>query len=75
MEKFLIKLLSSSRDLDGKIYVQFVPDNEYELIIKKNDFTDAEQINDYGYLESVKVELFEGLADAFGDEFTNKYEL
>lgn len=75
MEKFLIKLLTQRRSQNDKIYVEFVPDNEYDDNIKKCDEIDSEQVNDYGYLEQVKVDLYDGLEDAYKEEFTNKYEL
>lgn len=75
MEPFLIRIETKRREIENKIYVEFVPDNEFEQIVKKCDLIESEQINDYVYLENVKIELFDALKDAFGSEFTNKYEL
>ena len=75
MEKFLIRLENKRNNYDGNFYVEFVPDNEFEFTVKKCDLIEFEQINDYNYLGSVKAELFDALSDAFGIDFTNKYEM
>jgi hypothetical protein len=75
MEKFLIELHKKNRQSDGNIYVEFIPDNEFENDVKKCDVIPSDQITDYGYLEAVTTELFNLLAEMYGAEFTNKYEL
>lgn len=75
MENFLIELNKKQRQSDGNVYVEFIPDNEYGNDVKKCDVIPYEQITDYVYLEAVKTELFNLLAEMYGAEFTNKYEL
>ncbi|CAB4152272.1 hypothetical protein UFOVP611_2 [uncultured Caudovirales phage] len=75
MEKFLIELYKKNRQTDGNYYVEFIPDNEFENDVKKCDVIPSDQITDYVYLEAVKTELFNLLAEMYGTEFTNKYEL
>lgn len=75
MEKFLIELHKKQRQTENNYYVEFIPDNEFENDVKKCDLIPFDQINDYGYLEEVKTDLFNLLVEKYGSEFTNKYEL
>jgi len=75
MENFLIEINKKQRQHDGNVYIEFIPDNEFENDVKKCDIIPSEQITDYVYLEAVKTELFNLLVDMYGVEFTNKYEL
>ena len=74
-EKFTIKIFQKRRESDRKYYVEFIPDNEYERTIKKCDLIDQDLISDFNYLESVRVELFQGLSEAYGELFTSIFEL
>jgi len=75
MEKFIIKLITEVRQDNNLVYVEFVPNNEYEYIVKKCDTIPSDEVTDYVYLESVKTELYNILEDMYGQEFTDKYEL
>lgn len=75
MEIFKIKLEKKIRQGDNLFYVEFIPDNEYDEIVRKCDTITLDQVTDYVYLESVKTELYNILEDIYGTEFTNKYEL
>ena len=56
-------------------YVEFVPDNEYDDAVKKCDTVSQATLDDYVYLESVKVELYNLLTEMFGTEFTDQYSM
>lgn len=75
MEKFIIKLITEVRQDNNLVYVEFVPNNEYEYIVKKCDTIASDEVTDYVYLENVKTELYNILEDMYGQEFTDKYEL
>jgi hypothetical protein len=75
MENFLIELHKKQRQSDGNVYVEFIPDNEFENDVKKCDIIPSEQLTDYVYLEAVKTELFNLLSEMYGTDFTHKYEL
>jgi len=75
MEKFIIELSKEVRQDTNMLYVEFIPKNEYNEIIKKCDTIPVEEVSDYVYLESVKVELYNLLTEIYGTEFTDKYEL
>jgi hypothetical protein len=75
MEIFKIELAKKIRQGNNLFYVEFVPDNEYDEIVRKCDTITLDQVTDYVYLESVKTELYNILEDMYGTEFTDKYEL
>lgn len=75
MTPFKIILSKKSRVENNLFYVEFVPNNEYDDVVKKNDTVTQETLEDYLYLESVKIELYNLLEDMYGTEFTDKYEL
>ena len=75
MEKFIIELSKEVRQDNNMLYVEFIPKNEYNEIVKKCDTIPVEEVSDYVYLESVKVELYNLLTKIYGTEFTDKYEL
>jgi hypothetical protein len=75
MEIFKIELAKKIRQGNNLFYVEFVPDNEYDEIVRKCDTITLDQVTDYIYLESVKTELYNILEDMYGTEFTDKYEL
>jgi len=75
MEKFIIELSKEVRQDTNMLYVEFIPKNEYNEIVKKCDTIPVEEVSDYVYLESVKVELYNLLTEIYGTEFTDKYEL
>lgn len=75
MEIFNIELAKKVRQGDNLFYVEFVPQNEYDDVVKKCDTIPSEEITDYLYLENVKTELYNLLVEMYGTEFTDKYEL
>lgn len=75
MTPFRIILSKKSRVETNLFYVEFVPDNEYDDSVKKCDTVTQETLDDYVYLESVKVELYNLLTEMFGTEFTDQYSL
>lgn len=75
MTPFRIILSKKSRVETNLFYVEFVPDNEYDDSVKKCDTITQETLDDYVYLESVKVELYNLLTEMFGTEFTDQYSL
>ena len=75
MTPFKIILSKKSRVETNLFYVEFVPDNEYDDSVKKCDTVTQETLDDYVYLESVKVELYNLLTEMFGAEFTDQYSL
>jgi hypothetical protein len=75
MEIFNIELTKKIRQGNDLFYVEFVPQNEYDDVVKKCDAITSEQITDYLYLEKVKTELYNLLSEMYGTEFTDKYEL
>jgi hypothetical protein len=75
MEKFIIELSKEVRQDNNMLYVEFIPKNEYNEIVKKCDTIPVEKVSDYVYLESVKVEFYNFLTEIYGKEFTDKYEL
>ena len=75
MTPFKIILSKKSRVETNLFYVEFVPDNEYDDSVKKCDTITQETLDDYVYLESVKVELYNLLTEMFGTEFTDQYSL
>jgi hypothetical protein len=75
MTPFLIILSTKRRVENSLFYVEFVPDNEYEFEVKKSDTVSQATLDDYVYLESVKVELYNLLTEMFGAEFTDQYSL
>jgi hypothetical protein len=75
MIPFTIIEIKKMRVEDNLFYVEFVPDNEYDDAVKKNDTVTQATLDDYIYLESVKVELYNLLSEIFGTQFTDKYEL
>lgn len=75
MTPFTIIEIKKMRVENNLFYVEFVPDNEYYDVVKKNDTVTQETLEDYVYLESVKIELYNLLEDMYGTEFTDKYEL
>lgn len=75
MEIFNIELTKKVRQSNDLFYVEFVPDNEYDETVKKCDIVSKATLEDYVYLESVKVELYNLLTEMYGTEFTDKYSL
>jgi len=75
MTPFTIIEIKKMRLENNLFYVEFVPNNEYDDVVKKNDTVTQETLEDYLYLESVKIELYNLLEDLYGTEFTDKYEL
>jgi hypothetical protein len=75
MTPFTIIEIKKMRLENNLFYVEFVPNNEYDDVVKKNDTVTQETLEDYLYLESVKIELYNLLEDMYGTEFTDKYEL
>ena len=75
MTPFKIILSKKIRVETNLFYVEFVPDNEYDDCVKKCDTITQETLDDYVYLESVKVELYNLLTEMFGTEFTDQYSL
>ncbi len=75
MTPFKIILAKKIRVENSLLYVEFVPDNEYDDTVKKCDTITQETLDDYIYLESVKTELYNILSEMFGVEFTDKYSL
>ena len=75
MEIFNIELAKKVRQENNLFYVEFVPQNEYEDIVKKCDTIPLDEVTNYVYLENVKTELYSLLEDLYGAEFTDKYEL
>jgi hypothetical protein len=75
MTPFKIILSKKIRVETNLFYVEFVPDNEYDDSVKKCDTITQETLDDYVYLESVKVELYNLLTEMFGTEFTDQYSL
>ena len=75
MTPFKIILSKKIRVETNLFYIEFVPDNEYDDSVKKCDTITQETLDDYVYLESVKVELYNLLTEMFGTEFTDQYSL
>jgi hypothetical protein len=75
MEKFTIELIKKVRQENDMLYVEFIPQNEYDETVKKCDVIPSAEVSDYVYLESVKTEMYDILEDMYGTEFTDKYEL
>jgi hypothetical protein len=75
MTPFTIIQIKKIRVENNLFYIEFVPDNEYEDVVKKNDTVTQATLDDYVYLESVKVELYNLLTEMFGTEFTDQYSL
>ena len=75
MTPFKIILSKKIRVETNLFYIEFVPDNEYDDSLKKCDTITQETLDDYVYLESVKVELYNLLTEMFGTEFTDQYSL
>jgi hypothetical protein len=75
MTPFKIILAKKIRVENSLLYVEFVPDSEYDDTVKKCDTITQETLDDYIYLESVKTELYNILSEMFGVEFTDKYSL
>jgi hypothetical protein len=75
MEIFNIEITKKVRQGENLFYVEFVPQNEYDDVVKKCDTIPSEEITDYLYLENVKTELYNLLVEMYGTEFTDKYEL
>ena len=75
MTPFKIILSKKIRVETNLFYVEFVPDNEYDDSVKKCDTITQETLDDYVYLESFKVELYNLLTEMFGTEFTDQYSL
>ena len=75
MTKFEIILLTKRNLKNGFFYVEFIPSNdEFDDFVKKCDEIISEKIDDPVYLENVRIELFDLLAEMFGSEFTNQFE-
>jgi hypothetical protein len=75
MTPFTILLSKKTRAENSLFYVEFIPDNEYDDVVKKCDTVSQSTLDDYIYLESVKVELYNLLTEMFGTEFTDQYSL
>lgn len=73
--KFEIALTKKNRIENGLFYVEFSSSvDPFDDYAKKIDQTDETQLNDAVYLENVRIELFDILAEMCGSEFTNQFE-
>jgi hypothetical protein len=73
--RFKHKLVSKNWLSKNEIHAQFVPDNEYENMLKVCETVSSITFDDPDFTESMRTRLFNDLSEIYGTEFTDDYFL